>query len=205
MKKMISAPLALALIFSICLFMTSCSDYKIEDGYSYFGRLPAMFIGVRTNKTEYPKDNVSLNISYGWPEGYTDESGLEGYESYSVLISAYNYKALSNLPYRDPTDNYSSYFSEDNFFVLREIKDLSEEKYITKTSGTLTAKVDYSTTESLLIPEALLESLTEERSSIYLEIALIGYSEEENKYVAMYSNNIRLYFGINGDLVTINQ
>ena len=181
----------------LCFSMASCSSYKVEKGYSYFGSLPSMFLGIRTNQTEYPLDVVSLEIAYGWAEGYLDETGYEGYEPYSVLIVAYEHTLIGDLPYSEPSENYNSYFTTDNLCVLKEIKDdFSNDKYVVTTSGSAKAEVEYNTKETFLIPEELFENLTSSRSSIYFEIVLIGYAETDNTYVATYTDNITLNFEI---------
>ena len=192
MKKIIA--LALAVVTLLCC-LVGCSSYKVDKGYSYFGSLPSMFLGIRTNQTEYPLDNVSLEIAYGWAEGYLDETGHEGYEPYSVLIVAYDWTLNGALPYREPTKNYDAYFSTDNLCVLKEIKDdFSNDKYVVTTSGSAKAKVEYNTKETFRIPEELFENLTSSRSSIYFEIVLIGYSESVNTYLATYTDKITVNF-----------
>ena len=179
----------------LCISLASCSSYKVDKGYSYFGSLPSMFLGIRTNQTEYPLDDVSLEIAYGWAEGYLDETGHEGYEPYSVLIVAYDWTLNGALPYREPTENYDAYFSTDNLCVLKEINDdLSNDKYVVRTSGSAKAKVEYNTKETFRIPEELFENLTSNRSSIYFEIVLIGYSESDNTYLATYTDKITVSF-----------
>lgn len=192
MKKVLT--LALAVVALLCC-LVGCSSYKVDEGYSYFGSLPSMFLGIRTNQTEYPLDDVSLEIAYGWAEGYIDETGHEGYEPYSVLIVAYDWTLNGELPYREPTENYDAYFSTNNLYVLKEIKDdFSNDKYVVKTSGSFGAKVEYNTKETFRIPEELFENLTSNRSSIYFEIVLIGYSESDNTYLATYTDKITVNF-----------
>ena len=182
MKKLMAV--ALAAIAILCC-LVGCSSYKVDKGYSYFGSLPSMFLGIRTNQTEYPLEDVSLEIAYGWAEGYLDSSSHEGYDNYSVLIVAYDWTLNGELPYREPTENYDAYFSTDNLCVLKEIKDdFSNDKYVVRTSGSAKAKVEYNTKETFRIPEELFENLTSNRSSIYFEIVLIGYSESDNTYLA---------------------
>ena len=192
MKKLIA--LTLAMVSLLCC-LVGCASYKVDKGYSYFGSLPSMFLGIRTNQTEYLLDDVSLEIAYGWAEGYVDETGHEGYEPYSVLIVAYDWTLNGALPYREPTENYDAYFSTDNLCVLKEIKDdLSNDKYVVRTSGSAKAKVEYNTKETFRIPEELFENLTSSRSSIYFEIVLIGYSESDNTYLATYTDKITVNF-----------
>ena len=78
MKKIVLRIVSAICMVLLCFSMASCSSYKVDKGYSYFGSLPSMFLGIRTNQTEYPLDNVSLEIAYGWAEGYLDETGHEG-------------------------------------------------------------------------------------------------------------------------------
>ncbi|MBR2969286.1 MAG: hypothetical protein IKC36_05535 [Clostridia bacterium] len=192
MKKLLA--LALAVVVLLCC-LVGCASYKVDKGYSYFGSLPSMFLGIRTNQTEYLLDDVSLEIAYGWAEGYVDETGHEGYEPYSVLIVAYDWTLNGALPYREPTENYDAYFSADNLCVLKEIKDdLYSDKYVVRTSGSAKAEVEYNTKETFRIPEELFENLTSSRSSIYFEIVLIGYSESDNTYLATYTDNITVNF-----------
>ena len=186
MKKLMA--LTLAVVALLCC-LVGCASYKVDKGYSYFGSLPSMFLGIRTNQTEYPLDDVSLEIAYGWAEGYLDSSSHEGYDNYSVLIVAYDWTLNGELPYREPTENYDAYFSTDNLCVLKEIKDdFSNDKYVVTTSGSLGAKVEYNTKETFRIPEELFENLTSSRSSICFEIVLIGYSESNNTYLATYTD-----------------
>ena len=192
MKKLIA--LTLAMVSLLCC-LVGCASYKVDKGYSYFGSLPSMFLGIRTNQTEYLLDDVSLEIAYGWAEGYVDETGHEGYEPYSVLIVAYDWTLNGALPYREPTENYDAYFSADNLCVLKEIKDdLYSDKYVVRISGSAKAEVEYNTKETFRIPEELFENLTSSRSSIYFEIVLIGYSESDNTYLAAYTDNITVHF-----------
>ena len=194
MKKVLT--LALAVVALLCC-LVGCSSYKVDEGYSYFGSLPSMFLGIRTNQTEYPLDDVSLEIAYGWAEGYIDETGHEGYEPYSVLIVAYDWTLNGALPYREPTENYDAYFSTDNLCVLKEIKDdFSNDKYVVTASGSWKSKVWYNTKETFRIPEELFENLTSSRSSIYFEIVLIGYSESNNTYLATYTDKITVNFEV---------
>ena len=197
MRKIVSRILSAICLVSLCFSTASCSSYKIEKGYSYFGSLPSMFLGIRTNQIEYPLDDVSLEIAYGWAEGYLDSSSHEGYDNYSVLIVAYDWTLNGELPYREPTENYDAYFSTDSLYVLKEIKeDFSNDKYVVTTSGSLGAKVQYNTQETFRIPEELFENLTSSRSSIYFEIVLIGYSENDNTYLATYTDNITVHFEV---------
>lgn len=194
MKKLIA--LTLAMVALLCC-LVGCASYKVDKGYSYFGGLPSMFLGIRTNQTEYLLDDVSLEIAYGWAEGYVDETGHEGYEPYSVLIVAYDWTLNGALPYREPTENYDAYFSADNLCVLKEIKDdLSNDKYVVRTSGSAKAEVEYNTKETFRIPEEIFENLTSSRSSIYFEIVLIGYSESDNTYLATYTDKITVHFEV---------
>ena len=197
MKKIVLRIVSAICMVSLCFSMASCSSYKVDKGYSYFGSLPSMFLGIRTNQTEYPLDDVSLEIAYGWAEGYLDSSSHEGYDNYSVLIVAYDWTLNGELPYREPTENYDAYFSTDNLCVLKEIKDdFSNDKYIVTTSDSWKAKVQYNTRETFRIPDELFENLTTNRSSIYFEIVLIGYSESDNTYLATYTNNITVHFEV---------
>ena len=192
MKKLLA--LLLAVVALLCC-LVGCASYKVDKGYSYLGSLPSMFLGIRTNQTEYPLEDVSLEIAYGWAEGYLDETGHEGYEPYSVLIVAYDWTLNGELPYREPTENYNANFSTENLCVLKEIKDdFSNDKYVVKTSGSFGAKVEYNTKETFRIPEELFENLTSSRSSIYFEIVLIGYSESDNTYLATYTDKITVNF-----------
>ena len=192
MKKLIALALA---VVALLYCLVGCASYKVDKGYSYFGSLPSMFLGIRTNQTEYPLEDVSLEIAYGWAEGYLDSSSHEGYDNYSVLIVAYDWTLNGELPYREPTENYDAYFSTDNLCVLKEIKDdFSNDKYVVRTSGSAKAKVEYNTKETFRIPEELFENLTSSRSSIYFEIVLIGYSESDNTYLATYTDKITVNF-----------
>ena len=195
MRKIVLRIVSAICMVLLCFSMASCSSYKVEKGYSYFGNLPSMFLGIRTNQTEYPLDDVSLEIAYGWAEGYLDETGQEGYETYSVLIVAYDSTLIGKLPYNEPSENYDAYFSTDNFCVLKEIKDdFSNDKYVVTTSGSWKAKIEYNTKETFRIPEEFFENLTSSRSSIYFEIVLIGYSESNNTYLATYTDKITVNF-----------
>ena len=197
MKKIVLRIISAICMVLLCFSMASCSSYKVEEGYYYFSGVPSMFLGIRTNQTEYPLDDVSLEIAYGWAEGYLDSSSHEGYNNYSVLIVAYDWTLNGELPYREPTESYDAYFSTDRLCVLKEIKeDFSNDKYIVTTSGSLGAKVEYNTKESYRIPEELFENLTSSRSSIYFEIVLIGYSESNNTYLATYTDKITINFEV---------
>ena len=197
MRKIVLRIVSAICMVLLCFSMASCSSYKVEEGYSYFGSLPSMFLGIRTNQTEYPLDNVTLEIAYGWPEDYLDYSSHEGYENYSVLIVAYDWTLIGNLPYREPIENYETYFSLKNLCVLKEIKeDFSNDKYVVTKSGSFGAKIKYNTKETFRIPEELFENLTSSRSSIYFEIVLIGYSESDNTYLATYTDNITVNFEV---------
>ena len=94
-----------------------------------------MYLGIRTNQTEYPLDDVSLEIAYGWAEGYLDETGQEGYETYSVLIVAYDSTLIGKLPYNEPFENYDV-----NFFTDKAKQKIPSEK---SSNGTLFSKLFY--------------------------------------------------------------
>lgn len=196
MKRFLLIFISVLLVFSFCLSMSACSFYRFEAGYSYFGELPSMFIGVKTNKLKYYTDYVQLDVAFGWADGYLNESGQENYDNYSVLIVAYDDDAVGDLSYNQPVSDYSSYFSSDKIFVLKEIpkEDLLCGSYVASTSSYWTAKVKYNTIEKLMLPEELFADMDKDSYTVYLEIVLIGYSMEENCYLALYSNNIRLYF-----------
>ena len=197
MKKIVLRIVSAICMVLLCFSIASCSSYKVDKGYSYFGSLPSMFLGIRTNQTEYPLEDVSLEIAYGWAEGYLDSSSHEGYDNYSVLIVAYDWTLNGELPYREPTENYDAYFSTDSLCVLKEIKeDFYNDKYVVTTSGSAKTKVEYNTKETFRIPEELFENLTSSRSSIYFEIVLIGYSESDNIYLATYTDNITVHFEV---------
>ena len=86
MKKIVLRIVSAICMVLLCFSMASCSSYKVDKGYSYFGSLPSMFLGIRTNQTEYPLEDVSLEIAYGWAEGYLDE-GLSSF----ILCRIYVY------------------------------------------------------------------------------------------------------------------
>ena len=197
MKKCLSFILTIISMLFLCFPISSCSAYKVEKGYSHFGRLPSMFIGIRTNQIEYEIEDVTLEIAYGWPEHALDSSSHQGYENYSVLIVVYDWTMFGELPYANPTGRYESYFDKDSLCVLKEIKeDFTNEKYLAFTSGSWMAKVNYNTKETFKIPERIFKNITSARSSIYFGIVLIGYSESKQSYQATYSNHIRMAFEV---------
>ena len=113
------------------------------------------------------------------------------------MIVAYDSTLIGKLPYNEPSENYNANFSTENLCVLKEIKDdFSNDKYVVRTSGSAKAKVEYNTKETFRIPEELFENLTSNRSSIYFEIVLIGYSESDNTYLATYTDKITVNFEV---------
>lgn len=196
MKSFFSILISILLIISFSFSMSACSFYRFETGYSYFGEIPSMFIGAKTNKLKYYTDYVQFDVAYGWDPDFLFQSSQENYENYSVLIVAYDWTMIGNVPYREPTEDYESFFSTDGLFVLKEIpkENFFDSKYAVTVDGHFKAKIKYNMQETLLLPEELFENLSDSRRAVYIEIVLIGYSETDNTYFACYSNEIRLEF-----------
>ena len=53
-------------LLAVSISLTGCMKFKVEKGMKYFGKVPEMHIGIQTNETEYPIDNIKLDIYYGW-------------------------------------------------------------------------------------------------------------------------------------------
>lgn len=185
---------------SLCLPMNGCSLYRIEKGYGYFTELPPMFIGIQTNQVEYPLDDVSLDISYGWPEEFVEGHVGENQEGFAVLIVAYDWTMVGNLPFDEPQADYNAYISADNVFLLKEIReDFSNETYRADVGDSWFAKVTYNAKETFRLPEELFGNLTKERGSVYLSILFIARNTSDGMYLRLTENTLRLYVEVTDD------
>lgn len=55
------------LIVSITVFAVACNNNGIKIGFSRSGRLPNIFCAVKSDKTQFSLDNITLDFYFGGP------------------------------------------------------------------------------------------------------------------------------------------
>lgn len=197
-------------LLAVSISLTGCMKFKVEKGMKYFGKIPEMHIGIQTNETEFPIDNIRLDIYYGWHK----DSFLEqqGYENIGVVILAYessissdkilwyefdNYRdiennGIENLNITTHSDN------ETKYHILKIItENLNDEKYLVELSKS--GKVKYKTQETFLIPLTVIQN---PKVGFNIAITKVAKNLETGKYKYIYIKSISLNYDIieNGNI-----
>lgn len=187
MKKVlpiISIQLVILILFSSC-----ASPYAINIGHDGFrsGTLPYVAIGIRSDKTEFDTEDVTLDFSFGTESDITGCIYLDGEECPIVCVAVYFY----NAKYMDATIEYveGSRASQDVLFEdYKEIegwhfvKDITPEDYKEnyRVQFNYWGRTKYDHTEALTIPKETLELTT---GYICLGVHSIAYIPSAGSYL----------------------
>lgn len=197
-------------LLAVSISLTGCMKFKVEKGMKYFGKVPEMHIGIQTNETEYPIDNIKLDIYYGWHKHCFLEQ--QGYENIGVFILAHesslsgdkilgyefdNYRDIENIGIENfNIATHSDY--ETKYHILKIItENLNDEKYIVELSKS--GKAEYKTRETFLIPLSVIQN---PRVGFNITISKVAKNLDTGKYKYIYIKSISLNYDIleNGNI-----
>ncbi len=204
MKKSMSI---ICLLFVSCLVFSSCSKPSgLNIGFDgRMGQLPEVYFGVKSDKTEFDIDDVTLNFSYG--DGSVSDvgdyvGGDNGEDCPIVCIAAYFF----NAKYQDTVTNFGEARFEDykeieGLYFVKEISiDDYNENYDVE-NGFWSCKYEH--TEPLTIPEEVMELST---GYACLGVFQIAYIPLENLYRIVGGGYQALkYEKLDGDMVKISK
>ena len=174
---------AICLLLISCLIFSSCSDKAgLSIGFhGRTGRLPSVYFGVKSSENEFDIQNVTLDFSYGGQSNSdvgTFVGSATGEDCPVVCIAVYFF----NAKYRDTVVGFGSA----RFEEYKEIEGLYFVKEIGLDDYNANYDVEnrfwcckYEHTESLTIPEAVMERTT---GYACLGVFEIAYIPSENAY-----------------------
>ncbi len=204
MKKSVSV---ICLLIVSCFVFLSCSNPSgLNIGFDgRMGLLPNVFFGVKSDKMEFGIDDVTLDFSYGKGSvsnvgGYV--GGDNGEDCPIVCVAVYFF----NAKYQDTVTS----FGEARFEDYKEIEGLYFVKEISLDDYNENYDVEnsfwgckYEHTETLTIPEAIMELTTGYACFGVFEIA---YIPSENLYRIVGGGFQALkYEKLDGDMVKISK
>ena len=190
MKKVLSI---ISILLVILILFSSCaSPYAINIGHdALHGLLPKVAIGIRSDKSEFDKDDVTLDFSFGDVNDdiidYIQIGGISAEKCPIVCVGVYFY----NAKYMDATFEYveDSYASQNILFEdYKEIegwhfvKEITPEDYEEnyKVQSNYWGHTKYDHTETLTIPKETFELTT---GYVCFGVHLIAYIPSENSYI----------------------
>lgn len=175
--------LSICFLLACLLTLYSCSAPQgLEIGYNgiWIGELPEVHFGIKSDKTEFNVDDVTLDFSYGNGSN-TDVGGYvggDGEDCPIVCIALYFY----NAKYLDT----AARFGEARFDDYKEIQDFYFVKEISLADYNESYDVDnsvlgrrYEHTDALTIPKEALELSS---GYVCLGVLQIAYIPSINKY-----------------------
>lgn len=182
MKKILSTiSFSLVVLFIFC----SCSNPKgINIGFNgkWVGTLPDVHFGIKSDKTEFDIDNVTLDFSYGngsvsdvvsYIGVYNEETGYtEDCPTVSMAVYFYNAKYLYT-----GEAHFEDYKNIEGLYFVKEISlDDYNENYDVE-NNIFGSKYEH--TETLTIPQETFE-LT--KGFVCIGVYAIAYIPSENSY-----------------------
>ena len=207
MKKPMSA--ICVLLVAITLLSSCEKSTGIEIGFSgkWFGRLPQVHFGIKSDKTEFDIDDVTLDFSYGngsvsdvggYIGVYNEETGnTEDWPIVSMAVYFYNAKYRNT---REPRF-FEDYKSIEGLYFVKEIGiDDYNENYDVK-NNIFGSKYEH--TETLTIPKETFELTT---GFVCIGVYEIAYNSSKNTYCFAGGSNKGLkYEMLDGGKVKISE
>ena len=203
MKKIV---FAVHLLIAFCFIFSSCSaSADISIGFNRrTGELPEVYFGVKSDKTEFDIDDVTLDFSYG--NGAVSNTGGyiggdDGEDCPVVCIAVYFF----NAKHRDTV----TIFGDARFEDYKEIEGLHFVKEIGLDDYNMNYDVEnsfsgceYEHTEALTIPKTVLELTA---GHVCLGVFEIAYTPSKNSYRIVGGGYQALkYEKLGGDTVKIS-
>ena len=200
-------------IYLICLLLVSCLVFSscsksagLNIGFDgRMGQLPEVYFGVKSDKTEFNIDDVTLDFSYG-DGSVTDVGGYVGGDNGEdcpiVCIAVYFF----NAKYQDAV----TIFGDARFGDYKEIEGLYFVKEISSDDYNENYDVEnsfwgckYEHTETLTIPETVMELTT---GYVCLGVFEIAYIPSENLYCIVGGGYQALkYEKLDGNMVELSK
>jgi hypothetical protein len=182
----LSAALAGVLLFSGCL-----SGINQQTGDEHWEQL---FYKIKSSRTEFAADNVSLDFYYGttyrYPYWYRDPSGEFQFHCFALYFYDGQYYNNRNLWIDD-------YHNVDKYHFIKEISgdEFTSVKYNVKRNSLFGN--NFSHHEKLIIPQTVFER---ERGAVVFNIAYVMYSQTSQSYhVQLLSTYIALGYSYMND------
>ena len=182
MKKVLST---ISILLVILILFSSCANpYAINIGHDGFhGLLPYIAIGIRSDKTEFDIDDVTLDFSFGQEIDLTNyiqlNGGGEKCPIVCVAVYFYNAKYIDYISTR-----FANYKEIEGWHFVKEITPEDyEENY--KAQFNYWGYTKYDHTETLTIPKETFELTT---GYICFGVYAIAYIPSENTY-KIYDGN----------------
>ena len=202
-------------IFMLCTLVTSCIVFTscaptagIDIGFNRrSGRLPEVYFGVKSDKTEFKLDDVTLDFSYGSDTeigGYIGNyiEGADYFEDCPIVCVGVYF-------FNTKPQNILTLFNEAGFADYQEIEDMQFIKEISLEDYNTNYKVEnkffgveYQHTETFTIPEEVMELSI---GYVALGVFQIAYIPSENNYrLAGGGYQVLKYEKMDGDMVKIS-
>ncbi len=206
MKRTISA---ICILLVTLALLSSCAEptgLDIGFGGIGVGRLPEVYFGVKSDKTDFDIDAVTLDFSYGSDRSYAVGSyvgGANGNEEHPIVcIAVYFF----NAKYQDSIiifgeARFEDYKKIEGLHFVKEISiDDYNENYDVETNF---FNCKYEHTETLTIPEEVMELTT---GYACLGVFEIAYIPSKNLYHIVGGGYQALkYEKLDGDMVRISE
>lgn len=199
--------LIICLVLASCLIFSSCSKPSgLNVGFDgRVGRLPDVFFGIKSDKTEFDIDDVTLDFSYGTGDsrdvgGYVGGDNSEDCPIVCIAVYFFNAK-YQNTATSFGQLRFEDYKEIDGLHFVKEISlDEYNESYDVENSFW---GCKYEHSEYLTIPEAVME-LTEGYAC--LGVFEIAHIPSENSYRIVGGGYQALkYEKLDGDTVRISK
>ena len=177
---------AICLILASCIAFSSCSESTgLSLGFDgpWIGELPAVHFGIKSDKTEFAIDNVTMDFSYG-DGSVSDVGGYIGKYSESkgeyedcpmVCIGVYFYNSRYIESLRDA--RFEDYKSIEGLYFVKEIDIDDYNKNYDVTNNIFGSKYEH--TETLTIPQVVFELTT---GYVCIGVYEIAYIPSEDMY-----------------------
>ena len=184
------------MILVICLcFLVGCSN-KIEVGFEeHYEEKPLIYLGLRYDKENIKKDELKLEIAFGWEEYSNLEVFLKNslYEFKGVVVST-TYLSLQSgsFGYVEVEKDGSLYFNYMYNFIYIDENECKDEKYLVEISGFRKPNYNY-ITEYVINKTVFKKNIG---GYIYINVALFMYDKKEEKYYFEYVNQKDVFFEV---------
>lgn len=199
------------LLLTLIIFSSCSNPNSINIGHNgiNLGRLPNVAIGIRSNKTEFNVNDVTLDFSFGNESGATGCIYLDDEECPIICVAMYFY----NAKYMDARNEFvdGSRYPEIAYFKdYKEIEGWHFVKSITANDYNEKCKVQfnywghtkYDHTETLTIPKEVFELTT---GYVCFGIYEIAYIESKDSYMIYNGSHQGLkYENLEGGIVKIS-
>lgn len=185
------------MILVICLcFLVGCSN-KIEVGFEeHYEEKPLIYMGLRYDKENIKKDELKLELAFGWEEYSNLEvfSKNSLYEFKGVVVSTtYLYLQSGSFGYVEVEKDGSLYFNDMYNVIYIDENECKDEKYLVEISGFRKPNYNY-ITEYVIDKTVFKNNIA---GYIYINVALLMYDKTEEKYYFEYVNQKDVFFEVN--------